>query len=190
MNDTPPLTDAHALDRFIAAKSPEWLKRASIEQLDALRESLSSHHHLQARVGELLGRIQAPKHFAEPRLLEMLRGLGCTPQPARSVWRDIRLSVKMPVFRITDVDLPSFHYYPVDRDLWSRLLGNFEQDEAQPGPITRAPASLRTAGCWLARQPKSRRDAASWTWAGNTNSICVRSWSPKIRCSASRSSSC
>lgn len=133
MTDTPPLTDAHALDRFIAANSPEWLKRASIEQLDALRESLSSHHHLQARVGELLGRIQAPKHFAEPRLLEMLRGLGCTPQPARSVWRDIRLSVKMPVFRITDVDLPSFHYYPVDRDLWSRLLGNFEQDEAQPG---------------------------------------------------------
>ncbi len=133
MTDTPALTDAHALDHFIAANSPGWLKRASLEQLDALHESLSSHHRLQARVSELLGRLQAPEDFATPRLLEMLRELGCTPQPARSAWRDIRLNVKMPVFRVTDVDLPSFRHYPVDSDLWSRLLGNFDQQEAQAG---------------------------------------------------------
>ncbi|OLS58951.1 NEL-type E3 ubiquitin ligase domain-containing protein [Pseudomonas putida] len=133
MTDPIPLTDARALDRFIAGNTPAWLRSASSEQLEQLHQSLSSHHRHQARVGELLARIQAPEDFAMPRLLDVLRELGCTPQPAQALWRDIRLRVEMPVFRITDVDLPSFHHYPVDSDLLGRLLRNFNEDEARDG---------------------------------------------------------
>lgn len=134
MTDPTPVTDQHALDRFIAANAPAWLRDASVEELDALRESLALHHRLQARVTELLATLQALDDFAEPRLLDALRSLdGCAANPRTALWRDIRLRVELPVFRITDVDLPTFHHYPVETDLLSRLLQNFSADQASAG---------------------------------------------------------
>lgn len=134
MTDPTPVTDQHALDRFIAANAPAWLKDASVEELDALRESLASHHRHQARVTQLLATLQALDDFAEPRLLDALRSLdGCAANPRTALWRDIRLRVELPVFRVTDVDLPTFRHYPVETDLLSRLLQNFSEDEASAG---------------------------------------------------------
>ena len=124
------LDDRLAVDRFIAANAPDWLKDASLEALDALRDSLAAHHRQQARVSEVLARIQSPADFALPRLAQVLRGLGCQPQPHRALWREVRLRVAFPVFRITDVDFPVFHPYPQDSELLPRLLRNFSAEQA------------------------------------------------------------
>ncbi|MDR0280686.1 MAG: hypothetical protein LBJ37_22675 [Paucimonas sp.] len=131
---TTPLDDRLALDRFIAANAPAWLKDASLEEIDALRDSLLAHQRSQARVGALLATLQAPDAFALPRLIEGLDRLGCgETQVRRARWREVRLRVEFPVFRVTDVDLPRFQHYPVDSDLLSRLLRNFSADEADAG---------------------------------------------------------
>jgi len=128
---TAPLDDRLALDRFIAATAPAWLKYASIEEIDGLRESLAEHQRCQARVGALLATLQAPDAFALPRLVEALDRLGCTEaQVPQARWREVRLRVEFPVFRITEIDLPRFQHYPVDSDLLSRLLRNFSADQA------------------------------------------------------------
>lgn len=60
MTDTPALTDAHALDHFIAANSPGWLKRVHRQQIidllgDDKRAALAAH----ARCALLKGEIDA-----------------------------------------------------------------------------------------------------------------------------------
>lgn len=133
MTTTPPITDSQALDRFIAGNAPGWLKNASLAELDELREALASHHRCQARVSDLLATLQAPQDFALPRLASALQALGCNPQPQQALWREVRLRVEQPVFRVTDVDLPSFHRYPLDSELLPRLLGNFDAGQASAG---------------------------------------------------------
>ncbi len=122
--------DRVALDRFIASNAPDWLKDASLEELDALRDSLAEHHRYQARVGELLARLQAPDDFALPRLGAALASLGCDPQAQRGLWREVRLRVEFSPFRVTDVDFPVFRRYAVDSDLLPRLLQNFTAEQA------------------------------------------------------------
>ncbi|MFD2644958.1 NEL-type E3 ubiquitin ligase domain-containing protein [Pseudomonas japonica] len=128
-----PLDDRLALDRFIAGNAPDWLKDASIEELDELKSSLATHQRCQARVGTLLAALQAPDAFALPRLTAALRPLGCDPQTPRALWREVRLRVEFSPFRVTEVDLPVFRYYPVDTELLPRLLQNFSAEQAGAG---------------------------------------------------------
>jgi len=129
-----PLDDHQALDRFIVHTSPDWLKTASYDEVEGLRSSLLHHHQLQVQVSTLLAQLQPVEAFAVSRLAEALRELcGCDPQVRRAVWRDVRLQVEYPVFRITDIDLPVFRHYPRDSDLLQRLLQNFGADQASAG---------------------------------------------------------
>ncbi|MHA6194128.1 NEL-type E3 ubiquitin ligase domain-containing protein [Pseudomonas wadenswilerensis] len=127
---TAPLDDRLALDRFIAGNAPDWLKDASLDELDELGRSLATHHRCQARVSEWLAHLQAPDAFALPRLSAALRPLGCDPQAPRALWREVRLRVEFSPFRVTEVDLPVFRHYPVDTDLLPRLLQNFSAEQA------------------------------------------------------------
>ncbi|MFJ4371012.1 NEL-type E3 ubiquitin ligase domain-containing protein [Pseudomonas japonica] len=125
-----PLDDRLALDRFIAGTAPDWLKDASIDELDALKHSLATHQRCQARVGTLLAGLQAPDAFALPRLAAALGPLGCDPHAPRALWREVRLRVEFSPFRVTEVDLPVFRHYPVDTELLPRLLQNFSAEQA------------------------------------------------------------
>lgn len=130
----PPLDDHQALDRFIAGIAPQWLTSASLAELDGLRASLIRHQQLQARVGSLLANLQPIEDFAVSRLVEALRRLcGCDPRLRHAVWREVRLRVEFPLFRVTEIDLPVFRHYSRDSDLVQRLLQNFAEDQASAG---------------------------------------------------------
>lgn len=130
----PSLDDHQALDRFIAGIAPQWLTSASLAELDGLHASLVRHQQLQARVGSLLANLQPIEDFAVSRLVEALRRLcGCDPRLRHAVWREMRLRVEFPLFRVTEIDLPVFRHYSRDSDLVQRLLQNFAEDQASAG---------------------------------------------------------
>ncbi|MFG0851528.1 NEL-type E3 ubiquitin ligase domain-containing protein [Pseudomonas sp. FYR_2] len=65
-------TNATGHDQFMAARLPEWLKRASKGQINTLRTSLNAHHASQARLRGLTVELLPLQPFAEKHLLALL----------------------------------------------------------------------------------------------------------------------
>lgn len=130
----PLLDDNTAIDHFIARRVPSWLRSASPQDIDKLRDSLAAHQVQQARGTRLLQNIQPIEAFAIEHLRDALKdlqdgGLDVT----QALWRDIRLRVEYSPFRVTDVDIPSFRLYPRDNSLLQRMLLNFSEGQAEAG---------------------------------------------------------
>lgn len=125
------LDDRTALDRFTATRLPFWLKSASPEHIEKLQGSLELHQTQQTRVAELLQSLQPIEAFARERLDHALRAApGGAVESGRVHWRDVRLRVEQPPFRVTESDLPVFRLMPRDSDLLQRVLLNFTQGQA------------------------------------------------------------
>lgn len=63
---------ASATDDFIAAKLPDWLKRASAAQINALRDCFEAHRHSQAQVAAATAGLVSPRQFAAQRFTALL----------------------------------------------------------------------------------------------------------------------
>lgn len=126
------LDDNSAIDRFIAAQAPQWLKSASVDRLDQLHASLAAHQVLQGRVAQLLESIQPVEDFVIPLLQSALaREVDVAVDFRQALWRDVGLRVTHPQFPVTDVDLPTFRLYSRDSSLLHRVLQNFTETQTR-----------------------------------------------------------
>lgn len=127
-----PLDDSRAIDLFIAARMPAWLRSASAQNIEKLHAALREHQAQQVLVADLLGTVQPIEAFALERLKPVLDRLSTVPADAtQALWRDIRLRVEQPLFPVTEVDLPTFTRYARDSNLLQRMLLNFSAAQAQ-----------------------------------------------------------
>lgn len=126
------LNDGAAIDQFLAGQAPSWLKKASVEDIESLRASLVRHHSLQKQVSSLMQAVQPINSFAASLLSSALtEDLRVSIDVQSAYWRDVRLRVASPVFRVLENDIPTFHTYHLQTALLQKALQNFPENQTQ-----------------------------------------------------------
>nr|WP_314875557.1 NEL-type E3 ubiquitin ligase domain-containing protein [uncultured Pseudomonas sp.] len=115
----------NATDQFIAAILPAWLKRASAEQLIALRDAYTMHMHSQAAVAAVFARLQPLQQFAKKQLETALETHMALPVDLdKACWRELRRK-----FTVRPDRLPIDESYYVSEPAMQRLMQNFASAE-------------------------------------------------------------
>ncbi|WP_082425828.1 NEL-type E3 ubiquitin ligase domain-containing protein [Pseudomonas sp. NBRC 111132] len=116
-----------ATDDFIAARLPDWLKRASQAQIIALRTSLNTHQASQARLRGLTQTLQPLQVFAQ----QHLQGVLVKPLPVGMTLAGLEwLQVSPRIGTFPGTLQQTYHYSATRRDGLLRLMGNFGPDES------------------------------------------------------------
>lgn len=116
------ISHEQATDDFIAARLPDWLKRASQAQIGALRASLNAHHASQARLRGLTLTLEPLQVFAEKHLLGVL----VKPLPTGMTLAALEWLQVSPRFGTMPGTLQqTYHYSATRQDGLLRLMGNF-----------------------------------------------------------------
>jgi len=118
-------------DTLIAARLPEWLRGASVEQLHALGEALVPSLYFNARVREVLAGLQSVEQFAATRLqwaLDDTFGAGLDARSLRLRWGH-----REPVVTAQPIGYPVTQPIYTERPLLEAALRNFSESEALPG---------------------------------------------------------
>ncbi|QXH34242.1 NEL-type E3 ubiquitin ligase domain-containing protein [Pseudomonas muyukensis] len=111
----------NALDAFIGAKLPHWLKQASSGQLKRLREALNAHQASQARLRARTLELQPLQRFAERHFASLL----VSPLPDGVSFEQLQWLTVSP--EITAQPLPSYGERETRTSGLLRLMGNFAQ---------------------------------------------------------------
>ncbi|MCO7542362.1 DUF6543 domain-containing protein [Pseudomonas sp. VA159-2] len=111
----------NALDAFIGAKLPQWLKQASSGQLKRLREALNAHQASQARLRARTLELQPLQAFAERHFATLL----ASPLPNGVSFEQLQWLTVSP--EITAQPLPSYGEHETRTNGLLRLMGNFAQ---------------------------------------------------------------
>ncbi|MFV3290261.1 NEL-type E3 ubiquitin ligase domain-containing protein [Pseudomonas sp. NY11955] len=123
----PKTSHQKAIDDFIAARLPDWLKRASQAQIIALRASLNAHQASQARLRGLTLALQPLHVFAQKHLQDVL----VKPLPAGATLAELEwLQVAPRIGTFPGTLLQTYHYSATRQDGLLRLMGNFGPDES------------------------------------------------------------
>jgi len=123
----PVINHEKATDDFIAARLPDWLKRASQAQIVGLRASLNAHHASQARLRGLTLTLQPLQVFAEKHLLGVL----VKPLPEGMTLAGLEwLQVSPRVGRLPGTFQQAYQYSSTRQGGLLRLMGNFGPDES------------------------------------------------------------
>jgi len=123
----PVINHEKATDDFIAARLPDWLKRASQAQIVGLRASLNAHHASQARLRGLTLTLQPLQVFAEKHLMGVL----VKPLPEGMTLAGLEwLQVSPRVGRLPGTFQQAYQYSSTRQGGLLRLMGNFGPDES------------------------------------------------------------
>ncbi|PWB35599.1 hypothetical protein DCO48_01535 [Pseudomonas sp. SDI] len=121
----PLLTDSGAIDAFLGEQMPEWLKRASVAQLEALARAQREHRELHTRSTRLLHAIQPLEPFARPLLEQALQAEQLDIDVTAATWREVRLEATPVLFPVLETSPPTLRRYNEDSNLLQRALQNF-----------------------------------------------------------------
>lgn len=116
-----------ATDAFIVHTLPDWLKKASFNQFQALRSSFDNHVRSQQQVHSALAALQPPNSFAKPLLQQALRSssLSLSVDLDKAQWREERRHLR------ADASGPQeYRSYFVRTPAVQVFLQNFKQGEA------------------------------------------------------------
>ncbi|MBF8676426.1 hypothetical protein IRZ53_19170 [Pseudomonas fulva] len=113
---------ASATHDFIAARLPEWLKRASPAQLNRLRDRFKTHQSSQARVRASTRRLIPLQSFAELHMQRLVAHLPGSPALDALQWREIRRNFKVP-----PTGLPVDDVIELREPAVLRLMQNFHE---------------------------------------------------------------
>jgi len=112
---------ANATDDFIKERLPDWLTRASPEQINAIRECWRAHSFSQDQLHQASASIISPDTYAETRLQRFLRALDVHKNIRNLYWRELRRSFRVPQGGL----LPEDTIYFVHQPALQRLMQNF-----------------------------------------------------------------
>ncbi|WP_349976336.1 NEL-type E3 ubiquitin ligase domain-containing protein [Pseudomonas sp. WHRI 8519] len=116
-----------ATDAFIAARLPDWLKRASQPQIAALRASLNAHHASQARLRGLTLTLEPLQQFAEKHLSAVL----IKPLPTGMTLAGLEwLQVSPRIGTLPGTFQQTYRYSAARQNGLLRLMSNFGPDES------------------------------------------------------------
>ena len=127
----PPAAPRYPANDFVAEHLPDWLKRATPQQLKTLRASVTAHLASQARMAALVQRIIPLGHYAKNKLEPALsKALGVALDLDTAVWREARLVVSSrPFDPILGLLPPDFSVRFSHMPLLQKLLQNFTDGE-------------------------------------------------------------
>ncbi|MDD1013458.1 NEL-type E3 ubiquitin ligase domain-containing protein [Pseudomonas rubra] len=111
----------NASDEFIAQILPAWLRQASAQDINLLRDHFKHHQASQAQVQGALARLTRLDAFAAP-LFEQALGeqLACSVDLRQARWREVKRS-----FRVSPGQLPDDEFFHEFQPALQRLLQNF-----------------------------------------------------------------
>ncbi len=87
---------AQATHDFIAARVPDWLKRASVAQINHLRDRFKAHQQSQERVRSATRRLVPLQRFAELHFQQLVDQLPGAPVLDNLQWLEIRRDFRVP----------------------------------------------------------------------------------------------
>lgn len=114
---------ASATHDFIAARLPEWLKRAPPAQLNRLRDRFKAHQASQERVRASTRRLIPLQSFAELHMQRLVADLPGSPALDALQWREIRRNFKVP----QGTGLPIDEVIELREPAVLRLMQNFHE---------------------------------------------------------------
>ncbi|EST15889.1 leucine Rich repeat family protein [Pseudomonas putida S610] len=135
---------ASATYDFIAARLPEWLKRASPAQLNRLRDRFKTHQSSQERVRTSTRRLIPLQSFAELHMQRLVAHLPGNPTLDALQWREIRRNFKVP-----PTGLPVDEVIELREPAVLRLMQNFHEQASfylGTGLVSTGEDALLTAG--------------------------------------------
>lgn len=119
-----------AVDHFIGAHLPAWLRAAKPSLISAWAQALRRHHALQQQVATRLSSMHAPDAFCSPLLAQALKDeLGVATDPAKLRFREIKVALERPAFDPANFD--TLAAYAVEAPLLQRAMQNFTEAQAQ-----------------------------------------------------------
>ncbi|WP_295482965.1 NEL-type E3 ubiquitin ligase domain-containing protein [uncultured Pseudomonas sp.] len=135
-------TISHATDPFIQQILPEWLAKASAQQLMDLRDAFAEHGKHRRAVTHQLSALEPLDRFARQRLTDALHHrLQLTVDLDKVWWREQRRR-----FTVKPDQLPSDEPYCVSEPALPRLMQNFSSGESfYEGTALIYPASAQAA---------------------------------------------
>ncbi|MBF8725365.1 NEL-type E3 ubiquitin ligase domain-containing protein [Pseudomonas putida] len=136
---------ASATHDFIAARLPEWLKRASPAQVNRLRDRFKAHQSSQERVRAFTRRLIPLQSFAELHMQKLVAHLPGSPSLDALQWREIRRSLKIPQI----IALPVDEVIEVREPAILRLMQNFHEQASfylGTGLVSKGEDNLLTTG--------------------------------------------
>ncbi|WP_409526722.1 dermonecrotic toxin domain-containing protein, partial [Pseudomonas sp.] len=118
---------ASALDDFIAEQLPDWLKTASPQAINRLRERFAPLHAVQQSLRVVLDQLEPLEAFATRWLERRVTGLLPQARPLHMLtWRETRMRFAPPPFSDPSLALPESEPFQVRQPALQRLLQNFE----------------------------------------------------------------
>ena len=119
-----------AVDHFIGARLPAWLRAAKPPLITAWAQALRRHHALQQQVATRLSSMLAPDAFCSPLLAKALKDeLGVAADPAKLRFREIKVALERPAFDPANFD--TLAAYATEAPLLQRAMQNFTEAQAQ-----------------------------------------------------------
>ncbi|WP_165392198.1 NEL-type E3 ubiquitin ligase domain-containing protein [Pseudomonas tructae] len=111
----------NACDEFIGQTLPAWLRRASAQHINLLRDLFNDHHASQAQLQGALARLTGLDAFAAPLFEQALREqLACSVDLRQARWREVKRS-----FSVKPGQLPDDEFFHEFQPALQRLLQNF-----------------------------------------------------------------
>lgn len=116
----------HATDHFIHTILPSWLKRASAQEVCALRDAYGEHMQSQTQIATLFARISPLQAFARLKLEQALTSqLAVTVDLDKACWQEVRRH-----FTLNPGSLPTDEPRFVSEPALQRFMQNFASAES------------------------------------------------------------
>ena len=118
--------EQNAAGEFIAEQLPAWLKRATSQQINALRSKVAAHLASQRRVSAVTQQLQPLHTFAKHQLEQAMQAqMGLTIDLDHATWREERRRLK-----VVQGTVQEFSAYFVRVPALQKMIQNFKEAES------------------------------------------------------------